>query len=118
MPLTLALVLLTTQVAPRPAVTGLLAKMRQSYSSVKSAHVSLKTYHYGHEARITSSSECDYQAPSSFHVATRGIAGLTKDAYELTTDGKQIHIEGLPGKPLTIPYTLQAMVASSPQFNL
>jgi hypothetical protein len=118
MPLPLALLLLTAQVAPKPDVVALLAKMRRAYSTVKSAHISVKTNHYGHEARITSSSECDYKAPSSFHIATRGIAGLTKDAYELTTDGKQIHIEGLPGKPITMPYTVQAMVNNDPQLNL
>ena len=105
-------------VKPSAEVAQLLKKMRVAYSTLKSAHVTFQSHHFGNGTTITSTSECWYQAPNLVRVETKGIPGLTKPLYTLVSDGTQIHINGLPGRPMTLMYSIDQMATNSPQMNL
>jgi hypothetical protein len=107
-----------TPAKPAPDVVALLAKMRAAYSNVKTAQLSSTFLERKSDNTVVLKSECVYLAPSSFRIVSQGPDVLGARKYVLVADGKHIHVEGLPGGPMTHRYTHRDMVMNLPQLNL
>src|SRR5579885_2037739 len=124
-PLLLSTLLLAGQAgslfpAPKPngQVESLLARMRAAYSKVKTAKLSTTCTLSSRAASISIESDFEFKAPNSFRIESKGVPGLDKQVYTVVTDGKEVLLSGLPGKPTVRPYNYREIYQDLPQINL
>ena len=101
-----------------PAAASLLAKMRTAYSSLKSARGIGQGRFLGNGRQLVVSSSVEFEKPLKLRMETTGVPGTAKPTYVLITDGKKIHVDGLPGGAYTRPYSYPELLRSLPQANL
>jgi hypothetical protein len=101
-----------------PQASALLVKLRAAYSSLKSVRAVGQAKFVGRQKQLVVSSVVQFKAPMNFRIETTGVPGTAKPTYTLITDGKKLHVDGLPGGAYTRHYSYQELLRSLPQANL
>jgi hypothetical protein len=101
-----------------PQAEALLIKMRTMYSSIKTARLTTTYEEVRPGARVLLTSKCAFKAPFSIRMVSEGLPKLAKSGYLLVTNGKRVHVAGLPSKAYTRNFDGRELRRNLPHINL
>lgn len=97
---------------------ALLNKIREVYRTTRTARMRTTFEEVRESKRVRLTSECSYQAPTSFRIVSHGLARIAPSGYVLVTDGKKIRVDGLPGGTSMTAFDRRQMRRNLPHVNL
>lgn len=99
---------------------ALLSKMRAAYGALKTAKLSTHCSSKGNRKSVEIDSDMLFKAPNNFSLESKLPADLNlkSPVYKVTTNGKNLRVEGLPGGTLTEKFTVEELQRNLPQCNL